>query len=130
MTQPQTLGRLEGIVRLIRLDLKNLQSRTIGLQVDATRQAGGSALFESVAAIEMALVVEMVVDRGTTRDAFELLVLTAARSSEVRLATWEETDLDAGHSSTNIKSRPAPARRKSAAHDKRTILRIRCTSVC
>ena len=43
-------------------------------------QAGGSALFESVAAIEMALVVEMVVDRGTTRDAFELLVLTAARS--------------------------------------------------
>ena len=59
-------------------------------------QAGGSALFESVAAIEMALVVEMVVDRGTTRDAFELLVLTAARSSELRLATWEETDLDAG----------------------------------
>ena len=29
--------RLTGIVRLIRLDPKNLQSRTIRLQVDATR---------------------------------------------------------------------------------------------
>ena len=32
----------------------------------------------------------------TTKDAFELLVLTAARSGEVRLATWDEMDLDAG----------------------------------
>ena len=32
----------------------------------------------------------------TTKDAFELLVLTAARSGEVRLATWAEMDLDAG----------------------------------
>ncbi len=31
----------------------------------------------------------------TTKDAFELLVLTAARSGEVRLATWDEIDLDA-----------------------------------
>ena len=31
----------------------------------------------------------------TTKDAFELLVLTAARSGEVRLATWDEVDLDA-----------------------------------
>ena len=31
----------------------------------------------------------------TTKDAFELLVLTAARSGEVRLATWNELDLDA-----------------------------------
>ena len=31
----------------------------------------------------------------TTKDAFELLVLTAARSGEVRLATWDEMDLDA-----------------------------------
>ena len=31
------LNALEGIVRLIRLDPKNLQSRTIRLQVDATR---------------------------------------------------------------------------------------------
>ena len=30
-------GDVEGIVRLIRLDLKNLQSRPIRLQVDATR---------------------------------------------------------------------------------------------
>ena len=30
-----------------------------------------------------------------TKDAFELLVLTAARSGEVRLATWNELDLDA-----------------------------------
>ena len=30
-------GQVEGIVRLIRLDPKNLQSRTIRLQVDATR---------------------------------------------------------------------------------------------
>ena len=33
--------------------------------------------------------------RVTTKDAFELLVLTAARSGEVRLATWDEIDLDA-----------------------------------
>ena len=32
----------------------------------------------------------------TTKDAFELLVLTAARSGEVRLATWDAMDLDAG----------------------------------
>ena len=31
-----------------------------------------------------------------TKDAFEFLVLTAARSGEVRLATWDEMDLDAG----------------------------------
>ena len=31
----------------------------------------------------------------TTKDAFELLLLTAARSGEVRLATWDEVDLDA-----------------------------------
>ena len=33
--------------------------------------------------------------RGT-RQAFEFLVLTAARSGEVRLATWDEVDMDAG----------------------------------
>ena len=32
----------------------------------------------------------------TTKRAFEFLVLTAARSGEVRLATWDEMDLDAG----------------------------------
>ena len=32
----------------------------------------------------------------TTKQAFEFLVLTAARSGEVRLATWDEMDLDAG----------------------------------
>ena len=32
----------------------------------------------------------------TTKDAFALLVLAAARSGEVRLATWDEVDLDAG----------------------------------
>ena len=32
----------------------------------------------------------------TTKLAFELLVLTAARSGEVRLATWTEIDLEAG----------------------------------
>ena len=32
----------------------------------------------------------------TTKGAFEFLVLTAARSGEVRLATWDEIDLDAG----------------------------------
>ena len=31
----------------------------------------------------------------TTKDAFELLVLTAARSGEVCLATWDQIDLDA-----------------------------------
>ena len=32
----------------------------------------------------------------TIKQAFEFLVLTAARSGEVRLATWDEMDLDAG----------------------------------
>ena len=32
----------------------------------------------------------------TTKQAFEFLVLTAARSGEVRLATWDEMDLEAG----------------------------------
>ena len=32
----------------------------------------------------------------TTKDAFEFLVLTAARSGEMRLAMWDEMDLDAG----------------------------------
>ena len=32
----------------------------------------------------------------TTKRAFEFLVLTAARSGEVRLATWDEMDLNAG----------------------------------
>ena len=32
----------------------------------------------------------------TTKRAFEFLVLTAARSGEVRLATWDEMDLDTG----------------------------------
>ena len=32
----------------------------------------------------------------TTKRAFGFLVLTAARSGEVRLATWDEMDLDAG----------------------------------
>ena len=32
----------------------------------------------------------------TTKRAFEFLVVTAARSGEVRLATWDEMDLDAG----------------------------------
>ena len=32
----------------------------------------------------------------TTKRGFEFLVLTAARSGEVRLATWDEMDLDAG----------------------------------
>ena len=32
----------------------------------------------------------------TTKRAFEFLVLPAARSGQVRLATWDEMDLDAG----------------------------------
>ena len=32
----------------------------------------------------------------TTKRAFEFLVLTAARSGEVRLATWDEMDMEAG----------------------------------
>ena len=37
MRQLMGVGTPRGIVRLIRLDPKNLQSRTIRLQVDATR---------------------------------------------------------------------------------------------
>ena len=32
----------------------------------------------------------------TTKRAYEFPVLTAARSGEVRLATWDEMDVDAG----------------------------------
>ena len=48
----------------MRLDPKHLPSRTIRLHVDATRQGGGSAVFDNVAAIEMTVVVDMGVDRG------------------------------------------------------------------
>ena len=38
----------------------------------------------------------------TTKDAFELLVLTEARSGEVRLATWEEREV---YDNTSAKDR-------------------------
>ncbi len=52
--------------------------------------------------------------RGT-RLAFEFLVLTAARSGEVRLATWEEVDLDA-------KAWTVPAERTKAGRGHRVPL--------
>ena len=58
------------IVRLTGRDLQNLQLRAVRLWVHATRPGGGSGLFENVAAVEMALVVEVVVDRGVERSEF------------------------------------------------------------
>ncbi len=63
----------------------------------------------------------------TTKDAFEVLVLTAARSGEVRLATWDEMDLDAGVwtiSATRMKAKrdhrvPLSGRALEILHDAR-----------
>ena len=58
----------------------------------------------------------------TTKDAFELLVLTAARSGEVRLATWDEMDLDAGVWTI-------PAARMKAKRDHRVPLSARALAI-
>ena len=58
----------------------------------------------------------------TTKDAFELLVLTAARSGEVRLATWDEMDLDAAVWSI-------PAARMKAKRDHRVPLSGRALAI-
>ena len=57
----------------------------------------------------------------TTQRAFEFLVLTAARSGEVRLATWDEMDLDAG-----VWAIPAP--RMKAKRDHRVPLSGRAST--
>ena len=58
----------------------------------------------------------------TSKDAFELLVLTAARSGEVRLATWDEIDLDAGVWTI-------PAARMKAKRERRVPLCGRATEI-
>ena len=58
----------------------------------------------------------------TTRRAFEFLVLTAARSGEVRLATWDEMDLDAAVWTI-------PAARMKAKRDHRVPLSARAMAI-
>ena len=58
----------------------------------------------------------------TTKDAFELLVLTAARFGEVRLATWDEMDLDAAVWTI-------PAVRMKAKRDHRVPLSARAVAI-
>ena len=58
----------------------------------------------------------------TIKRAFEFLVLTAARSGEVRLATWDEMDLDAGVWAI-------PAARMKAKRDHRVPLSIRALAI-
>ena len=58
----------------------------------------------------------------TTRRAFEFLVLTAARSGEVRLATWDEMDLDAAVWTI-------PAARMKAKRDHRVPLSARALAI-
>ena len=58
----------------------------------------------------------------TVKDAFEFLVLTAARSGEVRLATWDEMDLDAGVWTI-------PAARMKAKRDHRVPLSERALAI-
>ena len=58
----------------------------------------------------------------TIKQAFEFLVLTAARSGEVRLATWDEMDLDAGVWSI-------PAVRMKAKRDHRVPLSGRALAI-
>ena len=57
-----------------------------------------------------------------TQLAFEFLVLTAARSGEVRLATWAEVDLDAGVWTV-------PAERTKMGREHRVPLSARCVDV-
>ena len=57
-----------------------------------------------------------------TKLAFECLVLTAARSGEVRLATWAEVDLDAGVWTV-------PAARTKMGREHRVPLSARCADV-
>ena len=58
----------------------------------------------------------------TTQRAFEFLVLTAARSGEVRLATWDEMDLNAGVWAI-------PAARMKAKRDHRVPLSSRALAI-
>ena len=58
----------------------------------------------------------------TTQRAFEFLVLTAARSGEMRLATWDEMDLDAGVWTI-------PAARMKAKRDRRVLLSRRALAI-
>ena len=58
----------------------------------------------------------------TTKLAFEFLVLTAARSGEVRLATWDEIELDAGVWTV-------PATRMKAKRDHRVPLSARAVTI-
>ena len=58
----------------------------------------------------------------TIKRAFEILVLTAARSGEVRLATWDEMDLDAGVWAI-------PAARMKAKRDHRVLLSGRALAI-
>ena len=58
----------------------------------------------------------------TTKRAFEFLVLTAARSGEVRLATWDEMDLDAAVWTI-------PAARMKAKRDHRVLLSGRALAI-
>ena len=58
----------------------------------------------------------------TVKNAFEFLVLTAARSGEVRLATWDEMDLDAGVWTI-------PAARMKAKRDHRVPLSERALAI-
>ena len=57
-----------------------------------------------------------------TKRAFEFLVLTAARSGEVRLATWGEVDVDAGVWTV-------PAERTKMGREHRVPLSARCVDV-
>ena len=59
---------------------------------------------------------------GAVKLAFEFLVLTAARSGEVRLATWDEIDLDASVWTV-------PATRMKAKRDHRVPLSARAVTI-
>ena len=66
--------------------------QALGRQSDVTRHMRALPHREVTGAIETVKGSNAI---AATKLAFEFLVLTAARSSEVRLATWDEIDLDA-----------------------------------
>ena len=65
-----SLRSLCSIVRLVELDKKACNQENSGGKLTPFGQGGGSVLFEFVATVEMALEVEMVVDRGMNGDEF------------------------------------------------------------
>ena len=75
-------------MRLVELDKKACNRENSGGKLTPFGQGGGSVLFEFVATVEMALEVEMVVDRGMNGDEF----LQCFQVSELRHYSFSSSE--------------------------------------